>query len=205
MSARSAIVLLLGIATTIAGCDKPASGNGQAAAGDANAAASTATAPAPTADEAPAATGSAPKAGTVDRSHKGEAAPAVAFTNAAGKPLTVKAFGGKPTLVNLWATWCAPCVKEMPTLDAAAKAANGRVRFVAISQDMDPKKARGFFAERRLSTIEPMYDPQLGFSLALNANLPTTILYDKRGRELWRVTGERDWSSAESRALLSEA
>ena len=95
-------------------------------------------------------------------------------------------------------------IQKLPTLDAAAKSTNGRVRFVAISQDMDPKKARSFFAERRLSTIEPMYDPQLGFSLALNANLPTTILYDKRGRELWRVTGERDWSSAESRALLSE-
>lgn len=201
MSARSAIVLLLGIATTIAGCDKPASNNGQAASDQV---AANDAAAAPSADEAAPSTASAPKAGADDRSHKGEAAPAVAFTNAAGKPLTVKAFGGKPTLVNLWATWCAPCVKEMPTLDAAAKSTNGRVRFVAISQDMDPKKARSFFAERRLSTIEPMYDPQLGFSLALNANLPTTILYDKRGRELWRVTGERDWSSAESRALLSE-
>ncbi|WP_375270357.1 TlpA family protein disulfide reductase [Sphingomonas sp.] len=160
--------------------------------------------PAPTSDEAPASQAPAPAAGMVDRSHKGEAAPTATFANAAGKPLTVKAFAGKPTLVNLWATWCAPCVKEMPALDAAAKEASGRVRFVAISQDMDPKKARAFFAERRLSTLQPMYDPQLGFSLALNANLPTTILYDKRGREVWRVTGERDWTSAESRALLSE-
>lgn len=200
MSARSAIVLLLGIATTIAGCDKPASGNGQAVANQ-----TTEQVSAPSADEAPPSTASAQKAGTVDRSHKGEAAPAAAFANAAGKPLTVKAFGGKPTLVNLWATWCAPCVKEMPTLDAAAKASSGRVRFVAVSEDMDPKKARAFFADRHLSTIEPMYDPQLGLSLALNANLPTTILYDKRGREVWRVTGERDWASAESRALLNEA
>lgn len=198
MSARSAIVLLLGIASTIGGCDKPASDNGQAVTE------SNASVPAPTSDEAPASQGAAPAAGVVDRSHKGEPAPAATFANAAGKPLTVKAFAGKPTLVNLWATWCAPCVKEMPALDAAAKASSGRVRFVAISQDMDPKKARSFFAERRLSTIQPMYDPQLGFSLALNANLPTTILYDKRGRELWRVTGERDWTSAESRALLSE-
>ncbi|WP_019517506.1 TlpA family protein disulfide reductase [Sphingomonas sp. Mn802worker] len=200
MSARSAIVLLLGIASTIAGCDKPASNSGQAntqgQAGSNLAAA--------TADEAAPATATAPKAGAVDRSHKGEAAPTAAFTNAAGKPLTVKAFGGKPTLVNLWATWCAPCVKEMPTLDAAAKASSGRIRFVAVSEDMDPKKARTFFADRHLSTIEPMYDPQLGLSLVLNANLPTTILYDKRGREVWRVTGERDWASAESRALLSE-
>ena len=199
MSARSAIVLLLGIATTIAGCDKPASDNGQAVAVANDAAL------APSADEAAPVQGSASKAGLVDRSHKGEAAPAATFANAAGKPMTVRAFAGKPALVNLWATWCAPCVKEMPTLDAAAKAVGGRVRFVAISQDMDPKKARGFFAERHLSAIQPMYDPQLGFSLALNANLPTTILYDKQGRELWRVTGERDWASAESRALLTEA
>ncbi|SEL61029.1 Thiol-disulfide isomerase or thioredoxin [Sphingomonas palmae] len=199
MSARSAIVLLLGIATTIAGCDKPASDNGQAAANQTAAQVST-----PSADEAPPSTAPAAKAGAVDRSHKGEAAPAAAFANAAGKPLTVKAFGGKPTLVNLWATWCAPCVKEMPTLDAAAKATSGRIRVVAVSEDMDPKKARAFFADRHLSAIEPMYDPQLGLSLALNANLPTTILYDKRGREVWRVIGERDWASAESRALLNE-
>jgi thiol-disulfide isomerase/thioredoxin len=204
MSARSAIVLLLGIATTIAGCDKPASDNGQAASRGQAAAAANDAAPAVSADEAAPSAAGAPKAGVVDRSHKGEAAPAAAFANAAGKPLTVKAFGGKPTLVNLWATWCAPCVKEMPALDAAAKEAGGRIRFVAISEDMDPKKARRFFAERRLSAIQPMYDPELGYSLALNANLPTTILYDKQGREVWRVTGDRDWTSVESRALLSE-
>lgn len=198
MSARSAIVLLLGIATTIAGCDKPASDNGQAGSQQ------VANAAAPSADEAAPSTAAAPTAGAVDRSHKGEAAPKVAFNNAAGKPLTIKAFGGKPTLVNLWATWCAPCVKEMPTLDAAAKATSGRIRVVAVSEDMNPKKARTFFADRHLSAIQPMYDPQLGLSLALNANLPTTILYDKQGREVWRVTGERDWASAESRALLNE-
>ena len=184
----------------IAGCDKPAADNGQA--GSTTAANDTGVAQ--SADEAPAAGTPALTAGAVDRSHKGEAAPAVAFTNAAGKPLTVKTFSGKPTLVNLWATWCAPCVKEMPTLDAAAKASSGRIRFVAVSEDMDPKKARAFFADRHLSAIQPMYDPQLGLSLALNANLPTTILYDKQGHEVWRVTGERDWASAESRALLGE-
>ncbi|PMW91389.1 thioredoxin, partial [Pseudomonas sp. FW215-R2] len=69
----------------------------------------------------------------IDRSHKGEAAPTVSFEGPDGKPMTLAAFTGKPVLVNLWATWCGPCVKEMPTLDAAA----ATIPVATISQDKD--------------------------------------------------------------------
>ena len=56
--------------------------------------------------------------GSFDRSHKGEAAPAYGFADPTGKQTTLAAYKGTPVLLNLWATWCAPCVAEMPTLDA---------------------------------------------------------------------------------------
>ena len=73
----------------------------------------------------------------VDRTHKGQAEPATAFNDPDGKPTSLKAFAGKPTLVNLWASWCAPCIKELPTLDRLAQAKDGKLNVVAVSQDMD--------------------------------------------------------------------
>ncbi|MEO7688818.1 MAG: TlpA disulfide reductase family protein, partial [Sphingomonas sp.] len=82
--------------------------------------------------------------GTLDRSHKGETAPAVPFQDPAGKSTSIAAFKGKPVLLNLWATWCGPCVAEMPTLDAAAKV----MTIVAVSQDLDgAAKVTPFFAK----------------------------------------------------------
>ena len=141
----------------------------------------------------------------MDRSHVGEKAPDVAVTDAGGKEVRLASLAGRPLLVNLWATWCAPCVKELPTLDAAAKAGAAQYRTVAVSQDMDPAKARAFLKEKPLAAVEPLFDPKLGLSLAYQANLPTTILYDAKGAELWRVTGELDWTGAAARALLAEA
>lgn len=194
MVSRVAMILLLGCALATAGCDRGSDGNGQAAAG------------APLTDEVagPGAAG-APRAGEPDRSHRGEPAPDVTFTAPDGRATTLAAFKGKPLLVNLWATWCAPCVKELPTLDAAAKAGAARFRTVAISQDMDPAKARAFLKEKPLAAAEPLFDPKLSLGLSYQANLPTTILYDASGAELWRVTGELDWTGEAARALLAEA
>ena len=198
MTSRSAIVCLLATALAATACDKASPGNGQA---DANAASSAASS-----DEV---TASAPPAGTradkVDRSHKGEAAPDVAFTSADGKPATLAGYRGKPLLVNLWATWCAPCVKEMPTLNTAAAALGDRVRVIAVSQDMEPAKATAFFAERRLPALALHLDSKLALSTAYAANLPTTILYGADGKEIWRVTGDLDWTGAQAKGLLAEA
>lgn len=197
MPSRSGTVFLLAAALTAAACDRqtPAPEQANVAAPDEV-----------TSDEvAPGAGSAATPAGKVDRSHKGEAAPDVAFYDPAGKKITLAAFRGQPTLVNLWATWCAPCIKEMPSLDAAANAMKGKVRVVAISQDMQREKVAPFFAERKLANLAPYVDPDLGLSLSYKVNLPTTIMLDAEGRELWRVSGAMEWNGAEAKALMAEA
>lgn len=181
-----------------AGCDKQTNAPEQA--NVAAPAAGTADAVAP--DEvAPRASGDKPAPGSLDRTHKGEAAPTLAFLDPAGKKVTLGDFRGKPLLLNLWATWCAPCITEMPSLDAVA---GGAVQVLAVSQDMQPEKVATFFADRKLTKLAPYVDSEMGLSLHYRVNLPTTILFDAQGRELWRVSGALDWAGAEAKALLAE-
>ena len=117
------------------------------------------------------------------------------------------AFRGKPTLVNLWATWCAPCIVEMPALDALAAREGEALNVVALSQDLDGRAAvTRFFAERGFRELEANLDPQMQFMTALGlGTLPTTILYDAEGREVWRMVGVADWESEGVARLLDEA
>jgi thiol-disulfide isomerase/thioredoxin len=143
-------------------------------------------------------------ASKIDRNHKGQPALALPFTDPAGKPVTLAAFKGKPFLLNMWATWCGPCVAEMPTLD---KAATG-ITVVAVSQDLGPDgaaKVRPFLARAKLAHIQPFTDPQASLSIAYQAELPTSILYDSTGHEVWRTAGGMDWTSDAAMALLAEA
>ncbi|MEP7007779.1 MAG: TlpA disulfide reductase family protein, partial [Sphingomonas bacterium] len=142
--------------------------------------------------------------GTLDRSHKGEAAPAAPFQDPAGAPTSIAAFKGKPVLLNLWATWCVPCVAEMATLDAAAK----DMAVVAVSQDLGDEaraKVTAFLAKGRYTRIQPYLDPKANLSVSYNASLPTSILYDSAGHEVWRMTGGMDWTTPTARTLLAEA
>lgn len=185
LSLRSAIALLLGLAVGIGGCDKQSP-------------------PPEQANDAAAATNAVP-APAVDRSHHGETAPDFAFQGPDGKRLTLASFRGKPLLLNLWATWCAPCVREMPALDALA-GAGGPLQVVAVSQDMDgAAKVTPFFQAKGIRHLKPYLDPDLRLSTGFGANLPTTILYDSGGKEVWRLTGGYDWSGASARALIAEA
>ena len=191
-SARVAIVCLL--ALTAAGCDRqsppPEQANAQA----------NATAASP--DEATGATSTAQIG--VDRSHRGDAAPATVFKDAAGKPTTLAAFKGKPVLVNLWATWCGPCVAELPTLEALRK--SGKVRVAAISQDTGAAaKVPAFLKEHGAPTLTPYLDDKMALSTGWSANLPTTILFDSAGKEVWRWNGGNDWNSAAAAKLIAEA
>ncbi|HEV2569584.1 MAG TPA: TlpA disulfide reductase family protein [Sphingomonas sp.] len=181
---RPAIALLLGT-LLIAGCDRE-------------------TAPPPQAKhEAPA---KGPElTGTLDISQRGKAAPADSFVDPAGKPVTLAAFKGKPVLVNLWATWCGPCVAEMPTLDGIAQRAGGKLKVLTVSQDRAGVDIGKTFAKGGYKLLEQYRDPEskLGFAFATGM-LPTTVLYDAEGKEVWRVVGAMDWNGPRANTLLAE-
>lgn len=181
------------LAGSIAGCDREKQPSGQAGQGQANVSAS--------------------QAGKlesfqyqIDRSKKGEAAPTVAFSGPDGAPVTLAEFRGKPLLVNLWATWCAPCVAEMPTLDAIAAQRGETISVIAVAQDLQGAEiVKPWFEKAGLKTLQPYVDPENGLLDAANSALPTSIYYDAKGREIWRVIGAIDWQSEKAKALLAEA
>lgn len=142
----------------------------------------------------------------LDRGNAGARMPAVAFSDPAGRPVTLAHWAGRPLLVNLWATWCAPCVKELPTL-AALAARPGAPAVLAVSQDSaDPTTVREFLKQRRLTAIAAHQDPPMALSGALGVTiLPTTVLYGADGREIWRFVGDADWTSRAMLDLLAEA
>lgn len=144
--------------------------------------------------------------GKVDRSKAGTRAPEASFEDPAGEPVTLAHFRGKPLLVNFWATWCAPCIVELPTLDALA-AKGGNLEVLAVSQDIEgAKKVDAFFAARKFEALEPYLDTEMALMGELKVlTLPTTILYDAEGREVWRMTGIEDWTGARAAGLLREA
>ena len=146
--------------------------------------------------------------GKIDRSRAGNLMPAVALTDPSGKALNTGALSGKPVLLNLWATWCAPCVEEMPTLDGLAGAYEGKLRVLTASQDLQgAEKVEPFFEKAKFAHLEPWLDRENALSSALGGEgvLPTTVLYDASGQEVARVVGGFDWESAEAKALVDEA
>jgi thiol-disulfide isomerase/thioredoxin len=147
------------------------------------------------------------KTGAVDRSRAGTAAPETAFEDPDGEATSLAAFAGKPVLLNLWATWCAPCVKELPTLDALQAREGARLKVLTVSQDLEGRaKVEAFLAKGKYRRLEAWLDPQMALMGELGVtSLPTTILYDAGGREVWRVAGDKDWTGAEAAALLAEA
>lgn len=196
---RSTIALLPVLAATalgIAGCDTAKQPGEQA-----NAA---------VADESTAAPENVAEAveriGKIDRSRKGEAAPTLSFTAPDGKPVTLAAFKGKPLLLNLWATWCAPCVREMPALDRLAQREGDKLQVVTVSQDLEgAAKVTPYFQKAKFKALQPWLDPDVGLSAHYGVNLPTTVLYDAQGHEVWRVAGDMDWDGETAKTWLAEA
>jgi thiol-disulfide isomerase/thioredoxin len=144
----------------------------------------------------------------VDRSHKGQPAPDAIFADPDGGEISLAEFRGTPVLVNLWATWCAPCVKELPTLNALARkhAKDGALGVIAVSQDMGPQgSVEAFLAKLKVDDLSAYHDPKMALSGALKARvMPTTILYDAQGREVWRYVGDLDWNGPEAARLLAD-
>ena len=155
----------------------------------------------------PAAPAPAAAAATVLLDDKGRAQPAMPFVGPDDAPATLATFRGRPLLVNMWATWCAPCVAEMATLDALAKRDAATLQVIAVSQDMEGRRAvTPFFAKRKFQVLRPYLDKENVLMLALKADtLPITILYDAQGKELWRVRGAMDWTGPKAKALIDDA
>ena len=142
----------------------------------------------------------------VHRDNQGKPAPDKVFKDPDGKPVRIADFAGKPVLVNLWASWCAPCVKELPTLDRLAQ--SGSVQVLAVSQDTGPHASVvAFLKTHGIATLKPYQDDKMGLSGALGPDvvLPTSILVHANGKEVWRYVGDLDWTSPEAAKLLSEA
>ena len=139
---------------------------------------------------------------------EGRSAPAVAFTGPDGGTARLADFRGKVVVLNLWATWCAPCVKEMPTLAKLQAAYPDRVQVVALSNDNATKTAD---AKTFLAKHPPLrFYQDAGFAVmpALNlpaAGFPTTVIYDRAGVERAYLQGEADWSTPEARAVIDKA
>ncbi len=161
--------------------------------------------PPPQAQPAAAAAAPAPVK-NVDVATRGKAAPSIEFKDGAGKPVRLSDFKGKPLLVNMWATWCVPCVKELPALDTLA-ARNPGLQVVAVSEDMEGARVvTPFLAKRGLKTLKPYLDTSNALLLALKEpGLPVSILYDANGREVWRMRGDLDWTGAQAKALIAQA
>ncbi|MBB4631736.1 redoxin family protein [Sphingosinicella soli] len=150
-------------------------------------------APAPQESAAPAAKKA--ETGAVDTAQAGTPAPTQAFAREDGSKVTLADFRGKPVLVNLWATWCAPCVAEMPALDRLAKAKAGEMAVIGISQDLQGwDKVKPFLAKTNLQHMTILLDEEGALATTLGApGLPFTVLYDAAGKEVWRVNGPREW------------
>ncbi|MEQ5787218.1 TlpA family protein disulfide reductase [Erythrobacter sp. NFXS35] len=145
--------------------------------------------------------------GEVARQFAGMPLPAMEFTDAEGNSLDLAAQDG-PVLINLWATWCGPCVVEMPQLDALAGELDGEVRVITVSQDVrGAEVVTPFFAQRAFVRLEPWLDPdaQLSAQFTPEGLLPLTILFDAQGKEVLRVAGGYEWDSPDAIAMIRQS
>ena len=136
-------------------------------------------------------------------------APDLRFIGPDGKPTDLKAFAGKALLVNLWATWCVPCRKEMPALDALQRELGGAdFQVVAINVDTAKLDRPAAFLKDNGITALPLYrDPEADVLQVLKQNggllgLPTTLIVDRHGCELGRMAGPAEWASPDALALI---
>ncbi len=183
LSSRSLKAVILGLTVIIARCDRQSSEPAQPQASPAGK------------------TGE----GTLDESHKGSEMPDFTFKDGSGKELRLASLKGKPVLINLWATWCGPCVAELPTLQQLGADRKDQLQVVVISQDMGkPEAVAQFLKDRGITQLGGWLDPdnQLADHYKVET-LPTTVYYDAAGREQWRWVGGRDWGSADTAKLLN--
>jgi thiol-disulfide isomerase/thioredoxin len=138
--------------------------------------------------------------------------PDLAFTDADGKPTTLAAFRGKTVLLNLWATWCVPCRKEMPALDALQKNLGGQ-DFEVVAVNIDTRnldKPKAWLTENGITTLAYRADPAAKVFQELQKlgkafGMPTTLIVDPKGCELATLAGPAEWSSEDALKLIKAA
>lgn len=131
--------------------------------------------------------------------------PRMNFATFNGTQMKLSDYEGKIILLNVWATWCAPCIAEMPTLDRLQMAmGDENFEVITISMDRTANDAKLWFEENVISALTPWHDTTYSISGKLRLpGLPTSLLYDVDGREIARLPGEADWSSSEAKSLIS--
>jgi thiol-disulfide isomerase/thioredoxin len=139
--------------------------------------------------------------------------PDLAFTNGEGRSVKLSDFRGRVTLINLWATWCVPCRKEMPALDALeARLGGPDFSVLAINLDTgDRAKPKKFLGEIGVKNLAYYEDPSTNSFQELKrygraiVGLPATVLVDREGCELGVLPGPAEWASEDALALLRKA
>jgi thiol-disulfide isomerase/thioredoxin len=129
-----------------------------------------------------------------------------------GRDISLASFAGKTVLLNLWATWCAPCRSEMPALDRLENARGGdRFQVVAVNVDLhNPERAKAFLGETGVKNLAFYSDPTSEIFARLKKyglafGLPTTVLLDSKGCRLGVMEGPAAWDSADAGALIDSA
>jgi thiol-disulfide isomerase/thioredoxin len=137
-----------------------------------------------------------------------EALPEIKFQDADGRERSLADWRGKIVLLNLWATWCLPCRKEMPALDRLqATLGSDQFQVVAVSVDRTGLTgAKKFLEETKTPNLAVYADPTARLASTLRAaGLPATLLIDKEGRELGRLLGPAEWDGEAARHLIQSA
>lgn len=129
-----------------------------------------------------------------------------AFLDEAGQELTLDAFRGQYLLLNFWATWCAPCREEMPSLDALQQEFGGEMfQVVTISTGRDqPAAIRRFFESVGVTALPQYRDTGQALARQMGVlGLPVSVIVDTEGREIARLRGGADWSAPEAKAVVT--
>jgi thiol-disulfide isomerase/thioredoxin len=132
----------------------------------------------------------------------------VRLAEADGTAVDLSAFRGRVVLMNFWATWCAPCLREMPSLKRLQQRLGGDdFTVIAVSEDREGSQVVAPYVERHgLDGLPIYYDAGMAASRALAVSgLPTTLLIDRQGREVGRLQGPAEWDTAEAAELVQSA
>ena len=131
-------------------------------------------------------------------------APAISLTDPSGRSVELSKLQGKPVLVNLWATWCEPCLREMPSLERLQSRLGERIAVLAVSEDRGGNKAvEPFIAKLGLKSLKIYIDPksEVGHALGVRG-LPTSFVIDRDGKVIGRVEGAAEWDSSKILGVL---